>query len=151
MMYDGYWEHHKTKWVSCSVCQTSFPITDRFDLVNYCPYCGKRLARYIQDYCKALQEDNRMTKKEAIYCMTTYLPDSDHSVYDCPKCKHYKNGCESSEAHKLAIKALKNENALLDRVLEIIDKEIQLAQDCQISTVTLWRVREEVWGLKYGE
>ena len=64
MIYDGYWNHHRTKWVSCSVCQTSFPRTDRFDLVNYCPYCGKRLARYIQDYCEELQEELQEDKTE---------------------------------------------------------------------------------------
>jgi hypothetical protein len=50
-----------------------------------------------------------MTIKEAIFCMESYLPEG--SYEGCPKCPYYgvhKDGtCCSSEAHKLAIEALK--------------------------------------------
>lgn len=53
-----------------------------------------------------------MTIDEAIFCMTSYLPDSDD--YMCRECPYYGSVpykgvfvCRSSEAHKLAIKALK--------------------------------------------
>ena len=57
-----------------------------------------------------------MSVDEAIYCMTSYLPDN--SVEHCTNCPYYKIKeqhfgdqcfyvCRSSEAHKLAIKALK--------------------------------------------
>lgn len=52
-----------------------------------------------------------MTIPEAIYCMESYLPESKDS---CIRCKYYgskKEGsiyvCKSSEAHKIAIEALK--------------------------------------------
>ena len=52
-----------------------------------------------------------MTVQEAIYCMKTYLPDSEASCVDCPYYGTVDNGdnvftCKSSEAHQMAIKAL---------------------------------------------
>ena len=47
-----------------------------------------------------------MTIDEAIYCMTSYLPDE--RVDHCTNCKYYETDlCKSSEAHLLAITALK--------------------------------------------
>ena len=53
-----------------------------------------------------------MTIEEAIYCMESYLPENELFCINCP---YYGNKqidnqistCCSSEAHKLAIKALK--------------------------------------------
>ena len=54
-----------------------------------------------------------MTIEEAIYCMKSYLPDT-NSYTECKKCKYYKSKmdargcylCQSSEAHKMAIRSL---------------------------------------------
>ena len=52
-----------------------------------------------------------MTPEEAMYCMGSYLPDTDE--FDCRKCRFYasqKAGrvylCRSSNAHKIAIEAI---------------------------------------------
>ena len=47
-----------------------------------------------------------MTREEAIFCMKSYLPEGTYER--CPSCKYYEN-CKSSEAHKMAIKALEQE------------------------------------------
>ena len=39
----GKWIEHQSGWVSCNLCQTSFPKTERFDFINYCPYCGAKM------------------------------------------------------------------------------------------------------------
>ena len=39
----GRWIEYDTGWVACNKCHTSFPKTDRFDLVNFCPYCGTEM------------------------------------------------------------------------------------------------------------
>ena len=46
------------------------------------------------------------------------------------------------------LELLENENALIDRALEIIDKRIQFAKDCRISTIALWLVRNDILALK---
>ena len=54
-----------------------------------------------------------MTLEEAIYCMTSYLPDTD--VEHCEQCPYKASvqidkrtfTCKSSEAHRMAIEALK--------------------------------------------
>ena len=49
-----------------------------------------------------------MTREEAIYCMKSYLPDDNYK--HCIKCKYYReDGCESSKAHAMAIKALEEQ------------------------------------------
>ena len=53
-----------------------------------------------------------MTIDEAIHCMKSYLPES--TLEDCTNCKYYGSKeydeqirvCESSTAHRMAIKAL---------------------------------------------
>ena len=53
-----------------------------------------------------------MTNEEAIYCMMSYLPDDriEHCIncpyYGCNKIDEQISICKSSEAHKMAIKAL---------------------------------------------
>lgn len=44
-----------------------------------------------------------MTREDAIYCMTSYLPDNE--VEHCTSCKYY-DACKSDEAHKMAIRSL---------------------------------------------
>lgn len=58
-----------------------------------------------------------MTVQEAIYCMKTYLPDSEASCTDCQYYGAVDDGdnvftCKSSEAHELAIKALEQMKSL---------------------------------------
>ena len=60
-----------------------------------------------------------MTRKEAIYCLTSYQPDSPDGM--CYKCKYYgtvkeEGGytCASAEARRMAIKALERELVLED-------------------------------------
>ena len=54
-----------------------------------------------------------MTIEEAIYCMESYLPDNEiEHCLNCPYygCKHIKDNvyvCNSSEAHRMAIRALR--------------------------------------------
>ena len=80
------------------------------------PYSGDRIhvqqaidiaISALEKEIDAEREEYKMTIEEAIFCMTTYHPSGDPSIYDCPKCKYYGNGCKSGEAHELAIKALK--------------------------------------------
>lgn len=56
-----------------------------------------------------------MTLEEAMYCMASYLPDAD--VEHCVNCPYRKAvqideqtfTCKSSEAHRMAIEALKEQ------------------------------------------
>ena len=51
-----------------------------------------------------------MTIQEAIYCMQSYLPETeapDHCL-DCPYYGLKGDTCKSSEAHRIAIKALQS-------------------------------------------
>lgn len=49
-----------------------------------------------------------MTREEAIYCMKSCL--SNDSYKHCIKCKYYReDGCESSNAHAMAIKAFEEQ------------------------------------------
>ena len=70
-----------------------------------------------------------MTREEAIYCMKAYLPDT-NSYTECKKCKYYKSKmdargcylCQSSEAHKMAIRSLENEQKLKEAISKIEDE-----------------------------
>lgn len=71
-------------------------------------------AAYGTDTMKTKRGDEKqMTIEEAIYCMKSYLPGNE--VEDCVSCPYYgsvNDGdncyvCRSSEAHLLAIEALK--------------------------------------------
>ena len=66
-----------------------------------------------------------MTIEEAIYCLKTYDPESDHSA--CFRCPYYGNTkvsdntyiCQSNTARKMAIEALKKEKSRRKKRLSI--------------------------------
>ena len=61
-----------------------------------------------------------MTTKEAIYCMESYLPEAEDHCLGCPYYgKHLTESgvfrCRSSDAHRMAIDALRRDQRELDR------------------------------------
>lgn len=36
----SWWEEHSSGWVNCHWCKSSYPKTERFSYVKYCPWCG---------------------------------------------------------------------------------------------------------------
>ena len=73
-------------------------------------------------------KDTPMTYAEAAYCMQSYLPDED--VTHCTECPYYgckelgdgsENGrtCRSSEAHRMAMQALK----FMEKQMAVIDDD----------------------------
>lgn len=71
---------------------------------------------YLSPVTRILERENRMTREEAIDILKCGRPFDDNPKADLD---------EFNLALGVAIKALKNENALIDRVLEIIDNEIK--------------------------
>lgn len=96
-----------------------------------------------------------MTIEEAIYCLKTYDPESDHSA--CFKCPYYGSTkvsdntyiCKSNTARKMAIEALKKEKTRRNnKLVSIRDVELALLEKGQSSK----RYRlGEIWELNFDE
>ena len=78
-----------------------------------------------------------MTTDEAVYCMRSYLPG--RTITTCKKCVYYGENevnpnvytCRSSEAHKMAIKALEKQIKIKPIISSAINLDIIRCPNCR--------------------